>query len=104
MGSMSPGTMVLTGLLIALYGVLVGGTWVRRQPERMWDTVSTIIFIVVAAVATIHLVIVGARQAAAFEKAKDRLNCVSIQLDAIRADLQTPMDAPLTIPNCDVHW
>ena len=93
---MSPGTMVLLGLLILLYGVLVGGTWVRRQPEKMWDTVSTIIFIVVAAVATIHLVIVGARQADAFRKAKERLDCVAVQLDAIRA--QAPP------AKCDVHW
>lgn len=96
MGFISPGTMVLGGLLVLLYGVLVGGTWVRRQPEKLWDTVSTIIFIVVAAAATLNLVYVGAKQGDAFEKAKDRLNCVSEQLAAVRA--QAPM------PECDVRW
>ena len=96
MGSMSPGTLVLLGFLVLLYGVLVGGTWVRRNSEKLWDTVQTIIFIVVAAVATIHLVIVGARQAEAFRKAKDRLDCVAVQLDAIRAQVE--------MPACDVHW
>lgn len=96
MGFISPGTMVLGGLLVLLYGVLVGGTWVRRQPEKLWDTVSTIIFIVVAAAATLNLVYVGAKQADAFEKAKDRLDCVAVQLDAVRA--QAPM------PTCSVAW
>jgi len=95
-GFISPGTMVLGGLLVLLYGVLVGGTWVRRQPEKLWDTVSTIIFIVVAAAATLNLVYVGAKQADAFEKAKDRLDCVAVQLDAVRA--QAPM------PTCSVAW
>ena len=96
MGFISPGTMVLGGLLVLLYGILVGGTWVRRQPEKLWDTVSTIIFIVVAAAATLNLVYVGAKQADAFEKAKDRLDCVAVQLDAVRA--QAPM------PTCSVAW
>ena len=96
MGFLSPGTMVLLGLLVLLYGVLVGGTWVRRVPGKMWDTAQTIIFIVIAAVATTHLVIVGARQSDAFRKAKDRLDCVAVQLAAIRD--QAPM------PNCDVKW
>jgi membrane protein YdbS with pleckstrin-like domain len=95
-GAMSPNILVLLGFLVLLYGILVGGTWVRRSSEKMWDTVSTIIFIVVAAVATIHLVIVGARQNEAFEKAKNRLDCVAVQIDAIRA--QAP------IPKCDVRW
>jgi len=95
-GFISPGTMVLGGLLVLLYGILVGGTWVRRQPEKLWDTVSTIIFIVVAAAATLNLVYVGAKQADAFEKAKDRLDCVAVQLDAVRA--QAPM------PTCSVAW
>ena len=101
---LTPGYLVLIGLLVLLYGVLVGGTWVRRVPGKTWNTVQPIIFIVIAAVATIDLVFIGARQAAALQKAKDRLNCVSSQLDAIREDLQTPTYAPLTIPNCDVHW
>ncbi len=96
MGFLSPGILVLIGLLVLLYGVLVGGTWVRRHTEKMWDTVSTIIFILIAAVATIHLVIVGARQADAFEKARDRLDCVAVQLEAVRA--QAPM------PQCQIAW
>jgi hypothetical protein len=93
---LSPGTLVLLGLLVLLYGILVGGTWVRRVPGKTWDTASTIIFIVVAAVATLNLVVVGARQNEAFEKAKNRLDCVSEQLDAVRA--QAPM------PKCQIAW
>ena len=93
---LSPGTMVLAGLLVLLYGILVGGTWVRRTPGKMWDTASTIIFIVIAAAATLNLVYVGARQGDAFQKAKNRLDCVSEQLAAVRA--QAPM------PQCDVRW
>lgn len=93
---LSPGTLVLLGLLVLLYGILVGGTWVRRTPGRTWDTVSTIIFIVVAAVATLNLVVVGARQNDAFEKAKNRLDCVSEQLAAVR------VQAPL--PSCQIAW
>lgn len=96
MGSMSPGTLVLAGLLVTLYGVLVGGTWVRRIPGKTWDTISTIIFIFVAAAATLNLVYVGARQQNAFDKAKDRLDCVSEQLAAVR--VQAPM------PSCTVAW
>lgn len=101
---LSPGTTVLLGFLILLYGGLVGGTWVRRHDNGRWDTIVTIIFVVIAGLSTTHLITIGARQSNAFEKAKERLNCVSVQLDAIRADLQTPIDAPLTIPSCDVHW
>jgi len=93
---LTPGTLVLLGLLVLLYGILVGGTWVRRTPGKTWDTVSTIIFIVVAAVATLNLVVVGARQNDAFAKAKNRLDCVSEQLDAVRA--QAPM------PKCQIAW
>ncbi len=93
---LSPGTLVLLGLLVLLYGILVGGTWVRRVPGKTWDTASTIIFIVVAAVATLNLVVVGARQNEAFEKAKNRLDCVSEQLAAVRA--QAPM------PKCQIAW
>ena len=93
---LSPGVMVLLGLLLVLYGVLVGGTWLRRVPGKTFDTVSAIVFIIIAAIVTVHLVFVGARQADAFRKAKDRLDCVAIQLDAIRA--QAPM------PSCDVRW
>lgn len=96
MGFMSPGTQVLLGFLILMYGILVGGTWMRRNTTKMWDTAQTIIFIVVAAIATIHLIIVGAKQAEAFRKAKDRLDCVAIQLDAIRAQVEMPV--------CDVRW
>jgi hypothetical protein len=84
--------------------VLVGGTWVKRQPGKMWDTASAIIFIVIAAMVTVNLVYVQVRQADAFRKAKDRLNCVSTQIEAIRVDLQAPAGAPLTIPSCDVKW
>ena len=96
MGAMSPDILVLLGFLVLLYGMLVGGTWVRRNSEKLWDTISTIIFIVVAAVATIHLVIVGARQNEAFGRARDRLDCVAIQLEAVRAQAK--------MPACDVHW
>lgn len=96
MGTMSAGTLVLGGLLLSLYAVLVGGTWVRRIPGKTWDTVSTIIFIIVAAAATLNLVYVGARQSDAFEKAKNRLDCVSEQLAAVR--VQAPM------PSCKVSW
>lgn len=93
---LSPGTLVLLGLLVLLYGILVGGTWVRRTPGRTWDTVSTIIFIVVAAVATLNLVVVGARQNDAFEKAKNRLDCVSEQLAAVRVQA--------ALPSCQIAW
>lgn len=93
---LSPGYMVFIGLLVLLYGVLVGGTWVKRTPGKTWDTVQPIIFIVIAAVATIDLVFLGARQADAFRKAKERLDCVAVQLDAIRS--QAP------IPTCEIAW
>lgn len=96
MGAMTPGTLVLLGFLVLLYGALIGGTWVRRNSEKLWDTVSTVIFIVIAAAATLNLVIVGARQADAFRKAKERLDCVQVQLDAVR--VQAPM------PDCQVKW
>lgn len=104
MGSVSPGVVVITVLLLVLYGVLVGGTWVKRKPDRMWDTASAIIFIVIAAMVTINLVYVQVRQTDSLHKAKARLICISEQLAAVRVDLQTPMDAPLTIPNCDLNW
>lgn len=104
MGFLTPGYAVLLGLLLILYGVLVGGTWVRRVPGKTWDTAQPIIFILIAAVATFDLVFVAARQGDAFRKAKDRLDCVAVQLDAVRNDLQTPMDAPLTIPACEIAW
>ena len=101
---LTPGYLVLLGLLVLLYGVLVGGTWVRRVPGKTWNTVQPIIFIVIAAVATFDLVFVAARQGEAFRKAKERLDCVAVQLEAIRADLQTPIDVPLTIPDCAIAW
>ena len=93
---MTPGTMVLLGGLVLLYGVLVGGTWARRHDQKKWDLISTLVFIVISAVVSIHLVIVGVKQADAFQKARDRLDCVAIQLDLIR--VQAPMS------DCDVHW
>ncbi len=96
MGTLSAGTLVLGGLLLSLYAVLVGGTWVRRIPGKSWDTISTIIFIVVAAAATLNLVYVGARQQDAFEKAKMRLDCVSEQLAAVRVQA--------AMPACKVSW
>lgn len=96
MGFLSPGVLVLLGALVLLYGVLVGGTWVRRHSEKMWDTVSTIAFILIAAIATIHLVIVGARQADAFRKARERLDCVAVQLDAVRVQA--------AMPDCQIAW
>jgi hypothetical protein len=95
-GFLSPGTLVLIGILVLLYGVLVGGTWVRRNDQKKWDLISTLVFVVISAVVSVHLVIVGARQADAFRKAKDRLDCVAVQLDAVRA--QAPM------PECSVAW
>jgi hypothetical protein len=95
-GFLSPGTLVLLGILVLLYGVLVGGTWVRRNDQKKWDLISTLVFVVISAVVSVHLVIVGARQADAFRKAKDRLDCVAVQLDAVRA--QAPM------PECSVAW
>lgn len=96
MGFLSPGTLVLLGVLVLLYGVLVGGTWVRRNDQKKWDLISTLVFVVISAVVSVHLVIVGAKQAEAFRKAKDRLDCVAVQLDAVRA--QAPM------PTCSVAW
>ena len=96
MGVMTPGTLVLLGFLILLYGLLIGGTWVRRNSEKMWDTISTVVFILIAAVATIDLVVVGVRQANNLQKAREKLDCVAVQLDAVR--VQAPM------PDCDVHW
>ncbi len=93
---LKPEIMVLIGALLLLYGILVGGTWVRRVPGKMWDTVVPIVFIIISALAVVNLVVVEVRQGDAFDKAKDRLNCVAIQLDAVRA--QAPM------PSCDVQW
>lgn len=93
---LSPGIMVFIGLLVLLYGVLVGGTWVRRTPGKLWDTVSTVIFIVIAALATVNLVFVEVRQAGAFDKAKARLDCVSEQLAAVRVQA--------ALPNCPIAW
>jgi hypothetical protein len=95
-GFLSPGTLVLLGVLVLLYGVLVGGTWVRRHDQKKWDLVSTLVFIIIGAVVSVHLVIVGARQADAFRKARDRLDCVAVQLDAVR------VQAPL--PECEIAW
>jgi hypothetical protein len=69
---------------------------VRRNDQKKWDLISTLVFVVISAVVSVHLVIVGARQADAFRKAKDRLDCVAVQLDAVRA--QAPM------PECSVAW
>ena len=96
MGFLSPGTLVLLGFLVLLYGVLVGGVWVKRHDQKRWDTISTIVFIVIAAIATIDLVIVGARQATNMQKARVKLDCVAVQLDAVR--VQAPM------PECDIAW
>ncbi len=96
MGTLTPGTLVLAGTIVLVYGLLVGGTWTRRTPGKTWDTVSTILLFVVAAVATLNLVYVGARQSDAFEKAKNRLDCVSEQLAAVR--IQAAM------PSCTVAW
>jgi len=95
-GFLSPGTLVLLGVLVLLYGVLVGGTWVRRHDQKKWDLISNLIFIAISAVISVHLITVGAKQADAFRKAKDRLDCVAVQLDAVRA--QAPM------PECSVAW
>ncbi len=93
---LSPGTTVLLGVLVLLYGVLIGGTWVRRHENGKWDTIATIIFVVIAGLATTQLIIIGGRQANYNEKARDRLNCIAEQMEAVR------VQAPL--PNCQVKW
>lgn len=93
---LSPGTLVLLGVLVLLYGVLVGGTWVRRHDQKKFDLVSNLVFVIISAVVSVHLVFVGARQADAFQKARDRLDCVAVQLDAVR------VQAPL--PQCEIAW
>jgi ATP/ADP translocase len=95
-GFLSPGILVLLGALLVLYGILVGGTWVRRVPGRMWDTVVPIIFIVISGLAVVNLVIVEVRQGDAFDKARDRLDCVSEQLAAVRVQA--------TLPDCQIAW
>ncbi len=96
MGTLTPGTLVLAGTIVLVYGLLVGGTWVRRTPGKVWDTVSTVLLFVVAAAATLNLVYVGARQQNAFDKAKDRLDCVAEQLAAVRVQA--------VMPTCSVAW
>ena len=96
MGSLTPGSLVLAGTIVLVYGLLVGGTWTRRTPGKTWDTVSTILLFVVAAIATLNLVYVGARQQNAFDKAEDRLDCVAEQLAAVRVQA--------VMPTCSVAW
>ncbi len=96
MGFLSPGILVLIGTLLVLYGLLIGGTWVRRVPGKLWDTVVPIIFIVISGLAVVNLVVVEVRQGDAFDKARDRLDCVSEQLAAVR--VQAPM------PACQIAW
>lgn len=93
---LSPGIMVLIGLLVLLYGVLIGGTWVRRVPGKLWDTVTPIVFIVISALAVVNLVVVEIRQGDAFDKARDRLDCVSEQLAAVRVQA--------AMPDCPIAW
>jgi hypothetical protein len=95
-GFLSPGILVLIGTLLVLYGLLIGGTWVRRVPGKLWDTVVPIIFIVISGLAVVNLVVVEVRQGDAFDKARDRLDCVSEQLAAVR--VQAPM------PACQIAW
>ncbi len=96
MGFLSPGILVLIGTLLVLYGILVGGTWVRRVPGKLWDTIVPIIFIVISGLAVVNLVIVEVRQGDAFDKARDRLDCVSEQLAAVRVQA--------AMPSCQVAW
>lgn len=93
---LSPGIMVLIGVLVLLYGVLVGGTWIKRTPNNLWNTVTTIIFIVIAALATVNLIYVEVRQGDAFDKAKNRLDCVAEQLAAVRIQAE--------LPKCQIAW
>jgi hypothetical protein len=93
---LSPGILVLVGLLVLLYGVLVGGTWVKRTPGKLWDTITTMIFIVIAALATVNLIYVEVRQGDAFDKAKARLDCVAEQLAAVRVQA--------AMPDCPIAW
>lgn len=93
---LSPGILVLIGALLILYGILVGGTWVRRVPGKMWDTIVPIVFIIISALAVVNLVVVEVRQGNAFDKARDRLDCVALQLDAVRVQA--------ALPNCQIAW
>lgn len=93
---LSPGIMVLIGALVLLYGVLVGGTWVRRTPGKVWNTVVPIVFILISALAVVNLVVVEVRQGDAFDKARNRLDCVSEQLAAVRVQA--------AIPDCQIAW
>lgn len=103
MGNMSPEAFLLLGFLTLLYGVLVGGAWVRRDKEGLWDTVSTVIFTLIAAVATVNLVFVTSKQAETIQQAREKLDCVATQITALRQDVLTP-DVREPIPVCDVHW
>lgn len=93
---LSPGVLVLIGLLVLLYGVLIGGTWVRRVPGKLWDTVVPIVFIIISALAVVNLVVVEVRQGDAFDKARDRLDCVAEQLAAVRIQAE--------LPKCQIAW
>ncbi len=94
---LSPGIMVLIGLLVLLYGVLIGGTWVKRSPDKLWNTaVVPIIFIAISALAVVNLVVVEVRQGDAFDKARDRLDCVGEQLAAVRVQA--------AMPDCPIAW
>ena len=103
MGKLTPETMVWLGFLAILYGILVGGAWVRRTKEGLWDTVSTIIFTLIALLATLNLVYLGVRQRDGLQNAKQKLECVATQIAALREDVFTP-NVRLPIPACDIKW
>lgn len=96
MTHLTPAVLALAGMFLLAFGVLAGGTWAHRSEESTWDTVSTIIFVVIAAAATIHLVLIGARQMSYNREARDRLVCVEQSIDAVR--FAQPR------PDCDILW
>ena len=96
MDFLNPGVATLIGALVLLYGVLVGGTWARRHDQKKWDTICTVVFIIIAALSTIDLVVLGARQTWSFRIAKAHTECVSEHVIAIRNG------APA--PECSMIW
>lgn len=92
----SPVTPVLIAVMMLLYGTLIGGTWVKRRSDDLWDTIATMIFITVAGIATVHLIYIGVKQSGYNREAQDRLNCVAEQIEALRSSAPAPA--------CDVRW
>lgn len=96
MQHLTPPVLALLGMFLVAFGVLAGGTWAQRQNDSTWDTVSTLIFVALAAAATVHLVLIGARQTSYNREARERLVCVEQNIDAIRFGQPRP--------DCDILW